>query len=269
MAANAFRIQIAGLIVEVQPLYERVADYCRRYRVDWEMSDPEAYARASGPESGDTEISCMASHTDIRITMTEEDLELEQEIQYANSHRPGDKAELEILALYRKLTDVLSYHDTFLMHGSVIAVDGEAYMFTAKSGTGKSTHSALWRQYFGPRAVMVNDDKPLITIRGGQSYACGTPWDGKHHLSNNLILPLKAICILERGRENEIYEISYTEAFPMLLQQTHRSRNPVVLTHTLELLESLRQSTHFFRLHCNQNPEAARISYEGMQGLRD
>ena len=80
-------------------------------------------------------------------------------------------------------------------------MDGQAVLFTAKSGTGKSTHTKLWRDLFGERAVMVNDDKPLLRILKDGVLVCGTPWDGKHRLSTNCALPLKAICILERGKK--------------------------------------------------------------------
>lgn len=47
-----------------------------------------------------------------------------------------------------------------LLHSSCVVVDGAAYAFSADSGTGKSTHTALWLKHFGNRAYMLNDDKP-------------------------------------------------------------------------------------------------------------
>ena len=80
-------------------------------------------------------------------------------------------------------------------------MDGEAYIFTAVSGTGKSTHAMLWREVFGERVRMINDDKPLIRITPeGKAVVYGTPWDGKHHLSKNSAFPLKAICWLTRAK---------------------------------------------------------------------
>jgi hypothetical protein len=152
-----------------------------------------------------------------------------------------------------------------LFHGSVISVDGEAYLFTAKSGTGKSTHTRLWRQMFGDRAFMVNDDKPLLKITEEGVFACGTPWDGKHHLSRNSIVPLKGICILERGEENHIVTISGKEALPMLLQQSYRPSNPLGLSQLLGIIDMLTQKVSFYRLKCNMDPEAALVAYEGMQ----
>ena len=98
------------------------------------------------------------------------------------------------------------------------------YSGTAASGTGKSTHVALWRKYFGERAVMVNDDKPLLRI-GDVVTAYGTPYDGKHKLSNRIAVPLKAICILTRAAENSIVPVTKTEAYTMLLQQAYRQKS--------------------------------------------
>ena len=109
--------------------------------------------------------------------------------------RPDDY--LETLAVCRKIAERMPEHNTFLFYGSCIAVDGAGYVFTAKSGTGKSTHTRLWRELLDNRATMVNDDKPLIRIADDDAIIYGTPWDGKHPLSHNIAVPLKAICILE------------------------------------------------------------------------
>jgi hypothetical protein len=173
-------------------------------------------------------------------------------------------AYLETLALLRKVTEALLDFDTILFHGSVIAVDGVAYLFTAKSGTGKSTHTRLWREMLGEKAVMVNDDKPFLQITGENVVACGSPWMGKHRLGSNIQVPLKAICILERGETNEIWRIQPKEAVQMLLQQSSRPMDPRKMPKYLDLMDALSQKVAFYRLRCNMDPEAARIAYEAM-----
>lgn len=259
-----FYIAIAGYTIEIHALYDELENFCKRYEV--------APTQAQAP--------------DFTIEMTQADIDREYAIQQKIQQReyclehPEDGIQnqtkyssesdtLELLACYRKIVDTLNAADIFLMHGSAIAVDGQAYLFTAKSGTGKSTHASLWRQTFGDRAVTVNDDKPLISLVKSTdgswlTQISGTPWDGKHHLSSNLTLPLKAICILKRGEDNAIREISYEEAYPILLQQTHRSADKGILAHTLELLECMRDRVHFYELHCNMELEAARVAYTGM-----
>lgn len=173
-------------------------------------------------------------------------------------------AYLETLALYRKIADQMIAYSTLLFHGSVIAVDGEAYLFTAKSGTGKSTHTKLWRKYFGNRAVMVNDDKPLLKVTGKGVLACGTPWAGKDHLQNNIMVPLKAVCILERDTVNHIEQIRKRDAWKMILQQSYRSDQPAVLSSTIRLAEQIMDKTKLYRLGCNMSMRAVETSYNGM-----
>jgi hypothetical protein len=173
---------------------------------------------------------------------------------------------LETLAIYRMIAERMMDFDTILFHGSVVSVDGEGYLFTATSGTGKSTHTANWRKVFGDRAVMVNDDKPLLRITGDQVLVYGTPWDGKHRLSTNTVVPLKGLCILTRAEENHIEKITVAEAIPMLLQQCYRPADPVQLSKVLKLLDKLSTRTGLYRLGCNMDPEAAIVAYNGMNG---
>lgn len=173
---------------------------------------------------------------------------------------------LETLAIYRKIAERMPEYDTVLFHGSAISVDGAGYLFTAKSGTGKSTHVRLWREYLGKRAVMVNDDKPLIRVTEDGVIVYGTPWDGKHRLSNNIAVPLKAICILERTKENAIRRITREEALPMLIQQTYRPADPVALAKTLTLIDRLGGRVKLYRLGCNMDISAGELSYNTMKG---
>ena len=173
-------------------------------------------------------------------------------------------AQLEITALQRKVTEALFAYDTLLFHGSVVAVDGEAYLFTAKSGTGKSTHTRLWREVFGDRAVMVNDDKPFLKITDQGVIAYGSPWMGKHGLGANISAPLKGICILERGKDNSIRAISAREALPMLFQQSQRPGKPENLSKYMELVDALANRVSFYRMACNMDPEAAVLAHRVM-----
>ena len=220
------------------------------------------------------ELCCDYAHTDepeLEIRITQEDIHREQELSAQEDALEGrpvhayPEGYLETLAVYRKLADALLKKDIVLFHGSVIAVDGKAYLFTAKSGTGKSTHTRLWRELFGDRAVMVNDDKPLLAVTPEGVVAYGTPWNGKHRLGCNMSAPLEAVCILERGEENRIESVSPVEALPMLLQQSHRPAGAASRLAYLELLDKLAGAVRFYRLHCNMDIQAARVAYEGMQ----
>jgi hypothetical protein len=241
MAMTEFTILLAQRRIHITALFESTRNYCKEYLCD-----------------GEADFSVVISQEDIeferRKSAAENELEGLPVIQFADRY-------LETLAVYRKIAEKMAEYDTILFHGSVIAVDDEAFLFTATSGTGKSTHTRLWREAFGDRAYMVNDDKPMLILKDGRAWVCGTPWDGKHRLSTNVIVPLTGICILERGQTNSVTPISAQEAMPMILQQSYRPQNLMKL---LEIVEKMTVSTKFYRLKCNMDPEAAHVAYNGM-----
>ena len=208
---------------------------------------------------------------DIQVTTSMDDIAYERDRTAREDYLEGRPPRrfpdqyLETLAIYRKIAVEMLQRDTLLFHGSAISVDGEGFLFTAKSGTGKSTHTRLWREMFGDRAVMVNDDKPLLKIEDDRVMVCGTPWNGKHSLGSNIMVPLKGLCILTRAEENHIRRITGRQAMPMLLQQSFRPPDPVAVSKLLVLLEKMVQRVGIFELGCNMDPEAAAVAYQGMK----
>ena len=204
----------------------------------------------------------------VEITQAEIDAERARNRKEADETAVPVNADayIETLAVYRKIAEQMPSYDTVLFHSSAVAVDGAAYLFAAKSGTGKSTHARLWRELLGDRAIMINDDKPLLRITDAGATVFGTPWNGKHRLGTNGSAPVRAICVLERGAQNHIERIGPKEAYPILLQQTYRPDSREAMLQTLTLLDRLLKTATFYRLFCNMEPEAARLSYETMKG---
>lgn len=239
------KYRIAGKVVEVTSLYQKVHDYC----ADYVTEDPADYS----------------------VETTQDDIEYERAKDMRETELEGGRVVewpdgyLEELAVYRKIARKMLEYDVLLFHGSVIAVDGEGYLFTAKSGTGKSTHARLWREYLGERAIMVNDDKPLLGIKDDGVIAYGTPYNGKHRLGANISVPLKAICILTRDTENHVEQITKGQAYAMLLQQAYRPEDEAGMRKVLMLLDALTERVKLYCLGCNMDLEAAKVSYEGMQ----
>lgn len=173
---------------------------------------------------------------------------------------------LEFCAVLPLLAEKLIGWNTLLFHASAVAVDGQAYLFAAKSGTGKSTHARYWREYLGERAVMVNDDKPFLQIEGGRVTVFGSPWCGKHGLHTNIAVPVKAVCLLERSAESFITPLSARQAFPVLYRQTFQTESREDRQKELSLLEQMANSVRLYRLGADLSLEAARMAYAGMNG---
>ena len=169
---------------------------------------------------------------------------------------------LETLAVYRKIAEKLPEYNAFLFHASAVEVDGEAFVFTAKSGTGKSTHVELYRRKFGPRATMINDDKPIILLKDNKPYICGTPWSGKNNINNNIIVPIKAICYLRQDKENSITKMEKSLAMPKLFSQAYRPATSAAMAAFLKLFWEFLNEIIVYDLGCNKEPEAADLSYE-------
>lgn len=246
---ESFWIKLAQREILICCNFAATREFCRDYRI----CPPEDERRA------------------IRVTVLPQDIFEERRAAQKEYGTTGalqfSDEYLETLAVYRKIADQMPLYGTILFHGSVVAVDGQAYLFTAKSGTGKSTHTALWRNCFKERAIMINDDKPLLSVcEDGQIIAYGTPWQGKHGLGTNLGLPLRSICVLERGKENEIISLEKEQAFVTLYQQTYRPTvHTDVIGRTLEILQKVMEIP-IWRLKCNISKEAVRVAYEAMSG---
>ena len=173
---------------------------------------------------------------------------------------------VENSALHEALAGALTAYGVLLMHGSALCMDGEAYVFTAPSGTGKSTHARLWREAFGERVFMINDDKPLIRVEDGRAVVYGSPWNGKHRLGRNASAPLRAVARVRRSAVNRVSPMPRAEAFSCLAAQCFASRDAAVMRRILALERALLDAAAFYNLYCSMEPEAALTARAAMSG---
>ncbi len=174
---------------------------------------------------------------------------------------------LEALAMYRKIMDLVQFRDTIMFHSSALEMDGRGYLFAAPSGTGKSTHTRLWRQVFGERVTMINDDKPLLRLKPDGSWKIyGTPYGGKENIQNNVSQNLCGIVLLERGTENKIERLNAQAAYSRLWRQTyHNDQQPQAMLHVMDLVGRLAKLP-IYRLQCNISEEAVYTAYHMLKG---
>lgn len=177
---------------------------------------------------------------------------------------------LSSFVVARKLAKrLLESECTLLIHGSVVAYQNAAFMFTASSGTGKTTHSLLWTNNL-PDACILNGDKPFIST-GEKIRAWGSPWCGSERYNRNEGIELKAICFLERAEKNRIVEITDEEAIPMLALQTADPDPDDFRTKIwmMEGLNRLRGRIKFYRYEMNNlaQEEAFHTTYEELSKL--
>lgn len=153
-------------------------------------------------------------------------------------------------------------------HSSAISVDGQAILFSADSGTGKSTHARLWKQYKGADHIIVqlNDDKPIIRLMGKQAVAWGTPWSGKHNIDTNASAPVKTLIFLARGEENKIERVLPKNALSLVLPQVLGCKyNQQEVFDLLTLLDTFLTNTPIYLLHCNISEDAVNTVYDRLR----
>lgn len=234
-----FKIRLADVNIAVNSIYDEVFMLCRDYLTD-----------------GEPDFCVSPAPADIEYERVKNIREAETEgiipVDYPDSY-------LETLAVYRKIAVQMLARDTFLLHGAVVAVGDRAWLFTASSGTGKTTHIRLWLDNI-KGSYVVNGDKPLIRI-GEEVTVYGTPWAGKEGMQKNAGVKLCGIVILERGAENSIERTTLSQVLPVLIQQSYRPNEKSELEKTLGLIGKLGSRIPLYRLKCNMLPEAALTAY--------
>lgn len=192
------------------------------------------------------------------------DMELTCDVEKVLAHNPEVKD--WDLAQYMGIGTKFAYQilefDGFQLHSSAVMLDGKAYLFSAPSGTGKSTHTEKWCRLFG--AELLNDDKPVLRRQQEGWVAYGTPWSGKHDLSVPVGVPLGGIAFLLRGTENTIRQMDPMEAVAHLISQSPRYLNQERMEKQLSLLDQLLQEIPVWLLHCRNEDAAAYLSREAM-----
>ena len=171
--------------------------------------------------------------------------------------------ELLCATLAADFYDWLLLWDGLCLHASALVWRDRAWLFSAASGTGKSTHAAQWRQAFADEVTMLDDDKPILTRAADGSWlAHGTLWRGKEGLGGNRSAPLGGIFVLERGNSDVAARLSAAEALPSLFSQTPHPFEPDKMSALLEKLDALIREVPVFRLVCTPTPHAARVARE-------
>lgn len=243
---STFTIKIAERVFSVEAMYPDVERLCADYIT--ESATPEA-----------------------SFTITEEDIQLErrkvaQEAIY--EHRPiplYPAGTLEETAVLRKLAEYLSRNGDTVMHGVLLDYHRRGVLFTAPSGTGKSTHAENWRKVF-PECRIINGDKPVIAVRECGVIGYGTPWAGKEGIQINASVPLEAIVFLHRSETNHIEEISFQKSIPMLISCVFRSPDRDGVKRAMMTVSSLNGRLKFYSLDCTMDAASASVACDTIFG---
>lgn len=190
-----------------------------------------------------------------------------KEEQYNASKYEGalDKNTIAYIESTRLFCYQLLKYNGIYLHASAIELNGQAFLFSGRSGIGKSTHSRLWKQLHGNKAHIINDDKPILRWIDGIWYVYGTPWCGKDGINENRKAPLAGICMLKQAEENSIVRLTKLEAMRTIMPCTlHKWRKKEDMERLLDLIEKLLEEIPIYKFENKPEVSAAVLSYETM-----
>ncbi|MBO5898914.1 MAG: hypothetical protein J6R04_07875 [Clostridia bacterium] len=225
-----FKICVAGIFVSVRARYALTERICRPYMTDDVRSD-------------------------LALFVTTADIEKKR-----RSLPIGlDEEQAECICLHEKLALSLLPFDAFVLHAALLEYRGRGYAIVAPRGVGKSTHAKLWMDTFGKDVRVINGDKPIVRLgKDGRFYAYGTPWCGKEGWGENAVVPLSAICLLERGEHDAVRALSEREYLEGVIGQVVFPAARSTMSQSARLLAGMIRRVPAIAAKCTVNEQAAR-----------
>ena len=260
-----FCVEIAGVTIGIDNRYALLKWLCRKYI---KKGVHPAFTVKASDEMLMNEFSSILDHRLDLASSEQKELRtaLRMETPPTNEHEyqeniclTGEKPTiplgtwcyLEELSVYRQICHQLIHFDAFVLHASVIAINGEAVAFVGKHGAGKTTRLELWKSSFGDSAIIVNGDKPIIRQIDDTLYACGTPWNGKENLGINCMVPLTVLCFVERSTRVQLHRLRSDEIIHRLFNNTLIPDNREDLNRLCGLINILIEQVPCFLLECS------------------
>lgn len=232
------KLLLADLVIQIKHNYGYIRKYSKAYIYDGDRP------------------------TDIFISISEKEIADEREI----SENKINIGYLEYICAYRKIANELLKFDAFVMHGTVIEVENKGIMFTALSGTGKTTHMLYWQEMLGDKLKIINGDKPIIRFFDGVPYAYGTPWAGKEGFNTNARTELRDICLIERADVNEVVPLTGFQIVSVFIKQIYHPEDLEARNKTYDLANKLLSYCNLRKIRCTKDISAAKTAYNAIFG---
>lgn len=165
------------------------------------------------------------------------------------------------------LPEFFSNYECMMLHASVIENEDRGIVFTAPSGTGKSTQADLWVKYRD--AEIINGDRALIRKCKDEYRVYGSPYAGSSYIYKDKNTKLELIVILRQGSENRILHLSQKEKYLHLLSELRLSRgNKEAMNKQTDWLLELIESVPIIMFECKPDKEAVNMIYDYLKENR-
>ena len=179
--------------------------------------------------------------------------------KYLYHFKDTDSMFISLLSLERRLQE----KNEFILHSSFIMYNNEAVLFTAPSGTGKSTQAELWKRYRNARVI--NGDRTVLSIKGNTLYASGSPHCGSSGITENASFPVKAVVMLSQAKYNSVCRASFTDnALSLFKEITVNYHNDSFFNKAMNMTENIFSLTDVYLLKCNISEDAVTCLYDAL-----
>lgn len=230
--------KISDLIVEYNPIYDMLRKRSDKYLI----------------KDSSTKVN-------FKIIVNENDI---KKVKDSDQEINSELAEYIVAGAI--LSNALLQYKGCLLHSSAVVIDNECYLFSATSGTGKSTHTNLWIKYLSDKKpYILNDDKPAIRIIDNEIWAYGTPFSGKYDINKNKKAKVKSICFIQQSKTNTVEKMENDEAIKLFMEQILVETDKESMIRLLEIVDIIIRQVPVYKLKCNISEEAVRLSYETMK----
>lgn len=162
------------------------------------------------------------------------------------------------------IEELLLRHDRAVLHASWIEKDGKAILFSGRSGIGKSTQAALWEKF--RHALVRNGDRTLLSNIDGIEYACGLPYAGTSGICTNTAAPIRAVVMLEQGKENQLRRLPELASVKRLLGQMPLPKwNPEMVGRALDVASRVATAVPVYELTCVPEESAVKLLEDALR----
>ena len=228
--------KFANFFVEINPLYDYTKDMIKFFETD------------ETPTSDVIKVGDKFTVDDYK--------------KYISLHPEVPIYETEYVYLSFDFFEKILKYNAIMVHSSAIKYNRKCYLFSADSGVGKSTHTALWQEVYGDKVQIINDDKPIIRIKNNKLIVYGSPFAGGTMKFQNDSADLEAIVFLERSKNNSIEELSPQSAMRYLFKESVRKIGKNQMNNSLNMISVILENCKIYKLHCNMDKSSAILSHD-------
>ena len=284
MTEYRYQLDMAGLVWEfVSPVELERSENCEPFGTDRPGADCRVRFRLGCPEARGTLLreSLPRAWQDGRVLRIERahsaamtgcacidvDLDRPQQVDgWMYPDRTGMFRNLANLLDASDLETLFALFDAFSLHSSLVRrQEGDAILFTAPCGTGKSTQAALWERYAG--ADTLNGDRSLLRAVDGVWTAFGSPFAGSSGIYRKESAPVRALVVLRQAPENSICRLRAAEAFRAIYSESVLPRwHTETHQRVIELITAIVNAVPVYRLACTPDERAVTLLRETLEG---